>query len=714
MLRHSLTIAILCALAAPAVGADATTAGLRAADAVTAAALPRVDVVGSGDQAKAQPGSAQVLDAIELRSSRVLSVNEALRKVTGVNVRDEEGFGLRPNIGVRGLNPTRSTKVLLLEDGIPAAYAPYGDNASYYHAPIDRYEQIEVLKGVGMLRFGPQTIGGIINYITPVPPEQFGGRLEFGVGNRGYGKVGAQLGGNGHLFDAMRKRGDGARDNQDLQQTDFNYKFQTTLGDVQDLVLRAHYLEEDSQVTYSGLTDAEYRLLGARYNPFENDHFDIERYGMSATHSVALGSAMLDTNLYYFEFHRDWWRQSSTTTDSQCGSAFTNARLAGQRVDADTCQSVQGRLRDYTSRGVEPRLSVEYRIGGVEAALETGLRFHRETQQRIQRNGTTPTARTGTIAENNRRETEARAAFVQNRFDFGRFALVPAVRFENVDYERQNRLTNARGETGIDEWIPGLGATFALSAETTLFAGIHEGFAPPRTEDIISNSGTSVDVDAEHSTNVELGVRSAPRPGVNLEATLFRNNFHNQIAVGSIAGGNLPLAEGEAVYEGAEFAAQLDFGEFAEVDGNPYLRVAYTALPTAEQHQPFVRVDNGQAVPGSAAGRRMPYAPRNTATSKVGYSRGEWDASVELVYVGAQYADFANTAQPAANGNGQFGRIGGYSTWNLAVNYSPADTGWTVFAAVKNAGDHAYIADRTRGILPGSPRQFHAGFIYTF
>ncbi|MFO1496538.1 MAG: TonB-dependent receptor plug domain-containing protein, partial [Lysobacterales bacterium] len=146
--------------------------------------LARVEVIGNSEAQQREPGSASVVDAEEIRSARVYSVSEALRKVAGVVTRDEEGFGIRPNIGIRGLNPTRSTKVLLLEDGIPAAYAPYGDNASYYHAPVDRYERIEVLKGVGMLAFGPQTIGGVINYITPDPPEDYEALVALTAGNR--------------------------------------------------------------------------------------------------------------------------------------------------------------------------------------------------------------------------------------------------------------------------------------------------------------------------------------------------------------------------------------------------------------------------------------------------------------------------------------------------------------------------------------------------
>jgi Fe(3+) dicitrate transport protein len=678
--------------------------------------LHTVEVVGSREQAALQPGSATVLDEHELQSSRVTTVGEALRKVPGVVVRDEEGFGLRPNIGIRGLNPTRSTKVLLLEDGLPFTYAPYGDNASYYHAPIERYERIEVLKGTGMLRFGPQTVGGVINYITPEPPREFGGLVDVSVGNLGYAKGRVRLGGAGHLVDVMHKQGDGARDNQSLKQSDLNYKYVVELADNQRLTLRANYLNEDSDVTYSGLTDAEYRNFGPTYNPFKNDHFDIERFGSSATWSLGLSDAVtLDTSVYYYEFHRDWGRQSSTTTDSQCGAAFTAARLAGSLVDVDTCNSRQNRNRDFRTWGIEPRLIANYTLGAVEGSLETGLRYHQERQERLQFNGTTPTATTGSLTEHNLREVEAVSGFVQNRFDFGRFALVPALRYERIDYRRENRLgAGAQGEASSSEWIGGLGATVDLGDRTVLFAGVHEGFAPARAEDLISNSGGSVEVDAERSRNAEIGLRGSPVDGVSYEVAWFDNDFDNQVAVGSIAGGSTPLAQGEARYRGLEVAARFDLGTLADLNYNPYAQLSYTALPEADQMSALRRVDNGQPVSGSIAGNRMPYAPEHTATLRVGFEQGGFDASLEVVHVSSQYADFANTPEAALDGNGQLGKLPGYTTLNLALNYAFAGSGWTLYGAVKNATDREYIADRTRGILPGAPRQFLVGASFAF
>jgi len=147
---------------------------------------PAVIVIGDRIRLDTIPGSATLLEADVLTESRVFTINEAMRKVPGIVARDEEGFGLRPNLGVRGLNPTRSSKMLLLEDGIPIAYAPYGDNASYYHPPVNRFERIEVLKGSGQIAYGPHTVGAVVNYITPSVPDDLSGRLVAAFGNKGF------------------------------------------------------------------------------------------------------------------------------------------------------------------------------------------------------------------------------------------------------------------------------------------------------------------------------------------------------------------------------------------------------------------------------------------------------------------------------------------------------------------------------------------------
>jgi len=610
--------------------------------------------------------------------------------------------------------------VLLLEDGIPLSYAPYGDNASYYHPPIDRFERIEILKGAEQIRFGPQTAGGVVNYITPVPSGEPGGKLGLTLGNRDYFNAHVQLGRGPVLLDYVRKQGDGSRDNTDSVLNDLNVKATLDLGDNQALTLRANLYTEDSDVSYTGLTQAEYDNFGPEYNPFDNDSFKAKRIGLSATHEIQFNqNVMLLTNVYGSYFDRDWWRQSSTTTDTQCNASypavtanFQSDRLAGLAVNPDLCNANQGRLRSYFTYGIEPRLFVQHGTFGIENELEVSVRAHYETQERRQENGSSPTARSGTVVENNERDVDAYSAFLQNRFIFGRFTVTPGIRVEHINLERKNNLTGASGDESVTKWLPALGGTFALSGNTTVYAGVHRGFSPPRVEDLIGNDGvTSAEVPYDWAVEAEIGIRSTPRPGVDVQAALFRNDFDQQVVVGSVAGGNLPLALGEALYQGAELSGRVDFGTLLGWRHAVYTRVAYQWLPTASIESDFEAVSNGALV--GEEGNRLPYAPKHLLTLGVGYAHpAGFSAEVELVYTSEQYSDFANTDAPTANGLA--GEIDDYTIVNLALNYNVPGTGWTVFGTIKNVFDKEYIADRTRGILPGTPRLYQAGVQYRF
>jgi Fe(3+) dicitrate transport protein len=556
------------------------------------------------------------------------------------------------------------------------------------------------LKGAASLLFGPQTIGGVINYMTPTPPMLFGGSVQGTLGNRGYRNAELNIGGNGLRFDYTLKQGDGARDNMKHALDDLNLQYFMPIGSSQAVTLRANYHQEASTITYSGLTQAEFDQLGAHYNPFKNDKFNIDRTGLSATHAYDSGAGvLLLTSIYYSKFDRDWWRQASNSQDAQCGSAFNAARLAGTVVDADSCNSVQGRLRSYATWGIEPRLAVAHGKGEFQA----GLKVHYEEQNRLQTNGTSPTARSGTLAEDTQRKTDAYALFVANRFDVGRLAITPILRFERVSARRRNNVNGVGGTTTISETMPGVGVTWNPNPTLTVFTSLHKGFAPPRVEDLIGGTGTLTEVDAEKSTNFELGVRSQPRAGIAVQATYFHNDFDNLIASGSIAGGSTPLSQGRALFAGLELGAQ------AMLKSGFSGRIALTWLPTAEQTNAFRSIPT-QALVG-VAGKRQPYAPKQTLTVAAGYEIGGWHAEIEAQHVGEQYSDFANT--DAASANGQVGLIKSYTAWNTALNYR-FDQSWSGFFSAKNLADSTYIVDRTRGIQVGTPRLVQIGAKYVF
>lgn len=711
--------ALLAPLSAIAVASTHSGAGPTAA--AEEDALSEIVVLGSRARLEVAPGAGALIDAETLERSRVLTVNEALRKVPGVVARDEEGLGLRPNIGVRGLNPTRSSKVLLLEDGLPLAFAPYGDNASYFHPPIERFERIELLKGASQIAFGPQTIGGVINYLTRRTPQQFEGALNLRSGNRGLRDAQLRLGdridatATGWQFSATHKASDGARDNIDLKFDDLALRLEQPLGDSRSLAVRASLFREDSQVPYSGLTLAEWQN-DPRSNAFVNDRFELHRWAVSATLGQRFGSgAELRTAVYYTYFDRDWWRQSSNS--GQRPNDSSDPSCAGMANLLTTCGN-EGRLRQYYTAGAEARWLQPFEFGTAVGELNAGARWHVEKQNRLQVNGDTPGARTpgvginGGIRENNRRDVAAASAFVEASFGQGRWRVKPGVRFESIEFERRNLLPGGgTGRTTLEEWIPGVGITVELGAGTTLFAGVHRGFAPPRVEDLITPAGGSVDLDAERSWNSELGLRSSPRRGLDLELTAFSLDFTNQIVPASVAGGigaSLTSA-GRTAHRGLELAGRFESREALDTAWNVYGRAALTWLAIAEYRGTRF---SSIAPTVSVKGNRLPYAPQELATVAIGAEApAGFSAELELFYSGSAFTDDLNTV--AITANGQRGRIGGYAVLNATVAQT-FGASFTAYASVKNLTDKLYIADMSRGLIPGTPRQLQFGFEYRF
>ena len=684
-------------------------------------------IAGTPETVERIPGSVEIIDEETLENSRAFTSTEALRKVTGVNVRDEEGFGLRPNIGIRGLDPTRSTKVLLLEDGIPLTYAPYGDNASYYHPPIDRFESIEVLKGSGQILYGPQTVGGVVNYITRTPPDKPSGSITLIGGNRSYfnGHInyGGTWGKTGLLFDYTRKQGEGARENVRSGLNDFNFKSVTTLGSQQALTAKFNYYGEDSNVTYSGLTESEYRA-NPRQNPFRNDFFYGDRYGASVTHAYVFNNnAVLTTNLYGAYFRRHWWRQSSNS-GQRPNRLYNPVTKTGDpdclsMADLNTTCGNEGRLRRYYFVGVEPRLRVDHRLFGVRSETDLGVRAHYETQNRQQQNGDLPTSRSGVLVEDNERRNQAYSTFIQYRFLVRDCTITPRMRVEHVEYQRTNRRANSgrgvSGRTDLTQVVPGLGISYHPTEKVTLFAGVHRGFAPPRTEDIINNdTGGVIELDPELSWNYEVGLRSTPHQGLMLEATLFRMDYENQIVPASLAGGvgSTLTNGGETLHQGTELMGRVDTGALFRQRHNVYFRAAYTYLPIAKfTGIRFSRISGFSNI--SVSGNRLPYAPEHLLNATIGYSHPVGiNALLEAVHVGEQFGDDLNTITPTPDG--QRGLIPSYTVWNATANYNVEKMHTTFFITIKNVFDRLYIADRARGILPGLPRLVQAGLKFRF
>jgi Fe(3+) dicitrate transport protein len=307
-----------------------------------------------------------------------------------------------------------------------------------------------------------------------------------------------------------------------------------------------------------------------------------------------------------------------------------------------------------------------------------------------------------------------------------------------VRYQRVNRRPVAgnpegiEGRTSLTQVVPGLGITFGASGATTLFAGLHRGFSPPRTEDLINNStGGVVELGPELSWNAEVGLRSEPLEGLGVEATAFRMAFDNQIIPASVAGGSgaTLTSAGRTLHGGLELSTRASSAGLWGGDHDLTLSVAWTWLPVARfEGDRFVfvgqagadvigKVYGDQNASGtrervSVRGNRLPYAPRHLLTAGLAWTAPQgFDLSLEAVHVGAQHGDALNTSVLVPDG--QQGPIPAATLWNLAANYAVGGK-TSVFVTVKNLTDRLVLVDRTRGLLPGMPRLLQMGVVRKF
>ncbi len=683
----------------------------------------QVDVIGTDRDAIAEiPGSVAVISADELRFSHPIDANEVLRRVTGLHVREDSGpVALRLNMGIRGLNPDRSRQILVLEDGIPLSLAPYGEPELYYSPPIDRMQRVEILKGSGSILYGPQTIGGVVNFVTPDPPDRPTGTFQLTGGERDYlnmlasygGKIG-KFGGYGSL---LRKQGKGFR-SFDFGVTDFTGKFSYSFNDRHILGGKLSLYDETSNSTYLGLTQAEFERDPTQ-NPVPDDRLDVQRYFGSVNYQfIPNATTLVNTTAYAYHTKRNWRRQD-----------FDRARVAGRSYlgvfgDEDIPggavflrDSTGNRNRSFDVMGVESRIAKEYAIGENRSTFTGGASFVFEEAYDEYVVGNSATSSDGILRDAETRPAYGTSLFAQNRFAIGRkLTVTPGIRFENYKYERRisrARVNNIptdvdiRGEDSVSAWVPGIGVAYQPIQQFTIFAGAHRGFAPPRVKDSVSSSGVPVELDAEFSWNYEAGVRYFARNGFNAEATFYTLVFENQIIPASQSGGatSTLINAGETLHQGFELQAGFDFGKLFKQTGQSLTTdVRYTKLSIA-------RFENG-----IYDGNRLPYAPENLFSFVVGYRHNlGFGGQYDITFVGQQFADNEETISPSANG--EIGLIPSYTLHNISFDYERNFEKFSLapFVTVKNLTNEIYISSRApQGIQPGLFRQANVGIRVRF
>ena len=234
--------------------------------------LDEIVIVGDREDLLRSTGAAYVIPETRLEQFQHADIQRIVREIPGVSVQVEDGFGLRPNLSIRGTATERSGRITLLEDNVLIAPAPYSAPSAYYFPTAGRMQQVEVLKGSAAIKQGPYTVGGAINFLSTAVPFERIGSLDLELGDYEsrrihavYGDAGENFGWlvEGHLWDSAGYQdidiagGDTGLDKDDwMLKLRFNSDANAAI--YQQLDIKLQYAEETSEQSYLGLTDADF------------------------------------------------------------------------------------------------------------------------------------------------------------------------------------------------------------------------------------------------------------------------------------------------------------------------------------------------------------------------------------------------------------------------------------------------------------------------
>lgn len=654
--------------------------------------LPRIRVVAPDPVSIGlTPGAVYQVTPEDVDLVQPRSIEDLLRRVPGIFIKREEDSAVVTNIGVRGL-PAADYKSMLLEDGVPVQFGIFVGNSRYYSPRVQRMEGVEILKGASALRYGPNNIGGVINFLTRMPEDGVSVRARFGTWNTREAVV--DIGGTSPSREARfgviatRATSDGWQD-KGWEMTDIMVRTGTAVGDSQSVGVKFVYYENEANISYRGLFPDAFEA-GATFNPAPDDFFETYRYSFDVNHEWEINRNLsLQTVFFWSETARDYWRflvdGATTNADGLTVWNFTDV--------------VQGNNRTVERYGFDSRLFWNHELFGINNQAEFGIRYFDEEQTdlTVRANRATPRTPNGPLNRNRIDTGETLGLFVQNRFDITPdFSVTAGLRMETYEQTRKDRrVAGQPAETFSNtEWLPGLGATWQINPALQVYGSVYIAFAPPLVGSVVGRD--DIPTDAERSTNIDFGLRGSTER-LSYEVNYFRKDFENQVdpGVSGIRGPN----QGEALIEGVEAVLGLDLGAGFRVDAN------VTWIPTAEF---------GEDRPGEALkGNRFADSPEWLGNLTLSYRTDQLRAALLFNYVGEAFGNGLNVREinPLTGGFG--GLIPSYYTFDLKAAYDFNDQ-FGLFGSIRNLLDERYISGLRQGIYVGPERSIDVGVRYRF
>lgn len=701
-------------------------------------------LVGSKFKAKNRAGSTYFISPEELKRFNYTDINRILRSVPGVNVVEEEGFGLRPSIGLRGTSPSRASKITLMEDGILIAPAPYSAPAAYYFPTVSRIQSFEILKGGSQIQYGPYTTGGAINMVSNQIPSQFSGKVVASMGSfdtkNTYVNVGDNFKNFGFLVEYNNRNSDGFKTIDFSNKTtgyngnDYVAKFRVNTSPeakmFQSLTVKAQLSNEYSDETYLGLTQTDFdNNPYRRYLSSEVDKIDTKHDQLMLTHLIIpVDYLTISTKAYRNNFKRNWYKLHDVNVGGSNVSLALildnpEANQAGYDIltgavnTADNALRMRNNNRTYLAEGIQTVFNFKLNSEVVSHDIDFGVRYHLDSEDRfqwddrykIQNNSLFRTA-SGTPGTQENRVESAEAVSVHALYNitYKKFTFSPGMRYENIirrslnygtaDLDRTGTNLNHR-QSRIEKYIPGFGALYKFNDNYTAFTSVHKGFSPPGPND--ADRG-------ESSVNYEAGFR-LNKKALSGEIIAFYNDFDRLEGADTNASGGTGTGDlfnaGQAKVQGLELLVTYDVLNNENTKFKVPVTFSYTYTDTELKNE----FNSGTEAWGAIQpGDEIPYIAKNQFSIIAGLEHKKFNVSISGKY------------------NDQFRTLAGQGTIpdnelvksNFIIDASAKyhlTEKVSLMSNIVNLLDKEYAVSRVpAGLRPGMPFGIHFGITAQF
>jgi iron complex outermembrane receptor protein len=610
------------------------------------------------------PGGVEVVPATAFKNGPADTIKDVLGWVPGVFT-SESRYGADARVSIRGSGLSRpygNRGVNMYMDGIPINTSD--GLVDLFEIDPTAYQYVEVFKGADAMRYGANSLGGAIDFVTPTGRDAsgFDGRVD--VGSFGSAKSQVSAGGasgrldyfitgSGERFDGFRDHSNG---DQERASGNVGYRFSSkaeTRFYVNVNSIRDHMpgeLDKTTALTSPTAASSDFTWKDQQRN------LDSNRLAIKTTLRFDAATA-LDFGIYHVYRHvdhpnylyLDYTVHDSggfvRATDDRTIGGDRNSLVAGVNFIEGTLDSKSYAYANTFPFGAYPGSAIP---GASPGAVKGALM----------------------IATNDQPKTTS--VYVDDSlYLLPNVAFVVGTQFDRAVRARQDLLTASNSfSLTYDNVTPKVGLLWDLDRASQVFANVSRSAEAPTYD--VNTTLTATPLQAQTATTFEVGTRGRVKDAT-WDISLYHAQIRNELqCVSTYPGSCTYVNANRTAHQGLEAGGGVDFLKSVFTNGD---RFRFNATYTFNDF-----TYDGDPVYGN---NRLAGVPAHLIRSEVLFNHPNGlyaGPNIEWMPT-AYFADNANTTT-----------VDSYTVVNARVGYDKPTARWSIYVEGRNLADTHYIA----------------------